>query len=205
MVFNELKIYLPKFLSDESEKVLYDEIKGFIKNSLNNRYYTTKLNDEHIIYQGDGLFELPIYDHGDKTTKKSRSIVISNTCDIDIANKRPLPINISFCPLIRLSKYKNLLLNKSGKTIEQVESHIDSIKRQEITQMFFLPKNDKLEEDSIALLDRPNNFINEQIERNNLNSSRIFTLSDFGAYLFLLKLSIHFTRIQDNVDRGTTH
>jgi hypothetical protein len=31
----------------------------------------------------------------------------------------------------------------------------------------------------------------------------LFTLSNFGFYLYLLKLSIHFTRIQEKIDRST--
>ena len=42
---------------------------------------------------------------------------------------------------------------------------------------------------------------NTLIERDKINYNRIFTLSDYGAYLFLLKLSIHFTRVQDKVER----
>jgi len=58
MVFNELKIYLPKFLSAESQKELYNEIKEFVNKSLQNRYYTSKLAEFPTIFQGDGLFSI---------------------------------------------------------------------------------------------------------------------------------------------------
>mgnify|MGYP006347031977 CR=1 FL=1 len=32
--------------------------------------------------------------------------------------------------------------------------------------------------------------------------NRIFTLSNFGFYLFLLKISYHFTRVKERIDRN---
>ena len=55
--------------------------------------------------------------------------------------------------------------------------------------------------ESIVFLDRVNNIPSKFIVRTTVPQKRIFTLSDYGAYLFLLKLSIHFTRIKDNVER----
>ena len=83
----------------------------------------------------------------------------------------------------------------------QITDHINAIKKQEITQIFYLPKFDGKLEESIVFLDRVNNMPNTLIERDKISSNRIFTLSDYGAYLFLLKLSIHFTRVQDKVER----
>lgn len=146
MMFNELKIYLPKFLSAESEKNLYDEIRGFINNSLKNRYYTSNLSNQSIVFQGDGIFDLPFYNNSDGLVKSVNCMVISNTCDIDISNKRSLPTHISYCPIIMLSKYKDILIKNSSKTQEQIDDHISAIRRQEVTQMFYLPKNNKLKE-----------------------------------------------------------
>lgn len=37
----------------------------------------------------------------------------------------------------------------------------------------------------------------------NMCGNKLFTLSNFGLYLFLFKLSVHFTRIQERIDRTT--
>jgi hypothetical protein len=204
MNFEEIKLYLPKFLSAEAERELLHEMRNFISGTLKNRYYSSFLEKNPIIYQGDGFFNLPLYDYDENKIKHTKSVVLSNTCDVDMENPRKFPIFITHCPLINLSKYK-AHLERSSITNEQIESHITSIKNQEVTQMFYLPKNQILEDDSIALLDRSFSSPNNLIDRNNLQSNRIFSLSDFGAYLFILKLSIHFTRIQDKVERGATH
>ncbi|NJW54857.1 hypothetical protein, partial [Salinimicrobium oceani] len=133
--------------------------------------------------------------------KPAKSIILSNTCDIDPANKRNFPSRIVYAPIIELDKYRKTILSNSKKNPQQIESHIDASKKQEITQVFYVPSlGDKLK-DSIVFLDRVCNLPNEAVEREKVTERRVFTLSDYGSYLFLLKLSIHFTRIQDQVER----
>jgi len=133
--------------------------------------------------------------------KPAPTIILSNTCDIALDNKRNFPSQIVYSPIFNLEKYRQLLIGSSKKTVEQIDAHIASIKRQEPTQIFFLPKLDGKLDESIVFLDRVNNLPSKFIDRKTVPQKRIFTLSDYGAYLFLLKLSIHFTRIKDNVER----
>jgi hypothetical protein len=200
MNFDDFKLYLPKYLSADSEKELFEGLKNFPTN-IDARLYTTYLKDEEIIYQGDGIKEMLVINLPTIEAKPVNSMIISNTCDIDLANKRMFSSNIIYCPIIKLSKYQDLLKSKSGKTEKQINSHITAIKNQEITQVFFLPNGNGIIEESIVFLDRINHISNDYISREKLSNDRIFTLSDYGAYLFLLKLSIHFTRIQDKVER----
>ena len=200
MNFDEVKIYLPKFLSEESDRVLFNGLIDFPEN-IDERLYTTYLNDTRIIYQGDGLNNLLVVNLPKPEVKPAPSIILSNTCDIDLQNERNFPSQIVYAPIFSLDKYKLTLLKNSKKSKEQIVDHINAIKRQEITQIFFLPKFDGKLEESIVFFDRVNNMPNTLIERDKITTNRIFTLSDYGAYLFLLKLSIHFTRVQDKVER----
>lgn len=202
MNIDEIKIYLPKFLSAESDRELFKGLKDFPEN-IDERLYTTYLHDNKIIYQGDGLNNLLVVNLPKTEIKPVPSIILSNTCDIDLQNERNFPSQIVYAPIFSLEKYKQTLLNNSKKTEGQITDHINAIKKQEITQIFYLPKFERKLEDSIVFLDRVNNMPNNLIERENIVSQRIFTLSNYGAYLFLLKLSIHFTRIQDKVDRSS--
>lgn len=52
--FEEIKDYLPKYLTPESEKTLFEEVKRFPEN-IDSRLYTNYLKDENIIFQGDGI------------------------------------------------------------------------------------------------------------------------------------------------------
>ncbi|URW79090.1 hypothetical protein [Xiashengella succiniciproducens] len=200
MNLDEIKIYLPKFLSAESDRELFKGLKDFPDN-IDERLYTTYLHDTKIIYQGDGLNNLLVVNLPKSEIKPVPGIILSNTCDIDLQNERNFPSQIVYAPIFSLEKYRQTLLNNSKKTKEQITDHINAIKKQEITQIFYLPKFDGKLEESIVFLDRVNNMPNTLIERDKISSNRIFTLSDYGAYLFLLKLSIHFTRVQDKVER----
>ena len=50
---DELKKYLPKYLSEENYKTLLAELKSFPYN-IDGRMYTSML-DKNVIFQGDGL------------------------------------------------------------------------------------------------------------------------------------------------------
>lgn len=68
--------------------------------------------------------------------------------------------------------------------------------------MFYLPNISGLGEEAIALLDRITNCDLQKLDLDRLMESRLFTLSDYGFYIFLFKLSIHLTRIREGVSRS---
>ncbi|MFP4663793.1 MAG: hypothetical protein ACLFM1_05150 [Bacteroidales bacterium] len=200
MIFDDIKIYLPKFLSEESDSELFQGLKDFPDN-IDSRIYTNYLKQSKIIFQGDGLRDMLVFNLPDTKIKPAPAIVFSNTCDIDTSHKRNFPSQIVYAPIFNLNKYRDKLIKQSEKSEQQINSHIEAIKKQWITQVFFLPKLQGIIEDSIVFLDRVCNCPNDFIKRKNIDKHKLFILCDYGAYLFLLKLSIHFTRIQDKVER----
>lgn len=204
MKLEDFKLYLPKFLSAESDKELFDGLRNF-PNNIDSRIYTNYLTDSHIIYQGDGIDDMLFINLPKPDIKPIPSMILSNTCDIDLANVRNFPSQVVYAPIFNLRKYQEALYANSSKAKDQINSHIDALKNQEITQIFYLPKVENKIDDSIVFFDRVCNFPNKLISRENLKEKRLFTLSDYGSYLFLLKLSIHFTRIQDKVERKSVN
>lgn len=200
MNFDNFELYLPKYLSADSEKDLFQALKDFPKN-IDSRVYTSYLQDTSTIYQGDGLKNMYVSNFPETTIKKLQCIVLSNTCDIAVENIRSFPSQIVYAPILNLRKYENTIRQKTDKSDEQIDAHIQAIKQQRITQIFYLPAIEGKLEESLVFLDRINNCPNSLVDRDQLQNNRIFTLSDFGAYLFLFKISLHFTRIQDKVDR----
>lgn len=197
---SELKIYLPKFLSAESFNLLLNGLKDFPEN-IDSRMYTTFLKGEKNIFQGDCLDGLHIVNIETLQKKNVRGIILSNTCDIDPANQRLLPASIVFAPLIGLSPYIDIL-KKGGLSEEKLTSHISSLKRQSTTHMLYLPSfADKLEE-SVVFLDKIHSIPARMIDLEEIDNQRVVSLSDYGSYMFLFKISMHFTRIQDKVERG---
>lgn len=196
----DIKIYLPKYLSAESQRELFNALRDF-PNNLDERFYTEFLKEERVIFQGDGIKDLIAVDLPNTEIKKIEGIILSNTCDTDPSNKRNFNSQIIYAPIITLKKYETALSEQSKKTSLEINDHIRDIKRQFITQILYLPQFISVIEESIVFLDRIYNIRNDYIPRNNLKALRLFSLSDYGNYLFLLKLSIHFSRIQDKVER----
>jgi len=199
-IFDDIKIYLPKYLSDEDAKRLFSEIQGF-PNNLDDRLYSNYLEQEDIIFQGDGLKNFTVVNLPARSFFDAIVMIFSNTCDTDSANKRFFPSNICYAPLFSLESYKQELLEEKIKNAESILSHVEDIKRQRITQILFLPQGAKLPEDCIVFLDRITHCDNNAIPRENISQQKIFILGDYGFYLFLIKLSIHFTRVQEQVHR----
>jgi len=200
-IFNDIKTYLPQYLSDKDKDVMLRELSKFPDN-LDSRLYTNYLDSEKFILQGDCLVGFTVVNLPEKIFYESPAIIFSNTCDIDLSNKRHfLNSQICYAPIFSFNAYIQKIKDEKIKDEVSINSHIADIKKQRITQILFLPKGHRLPEDCIVFLDRLNNCSNKTISRENLKTKRLFVLSDYGFYLFLIKLSIHFTRIQEKVIR----
>lgn len=196
----DIELYLPKYLSPEIEEKLFQDLIRFPDN-IDDRIYTSYGIDPNIIFQGDGLKDLLVINLPDTTIKKVPSMVLSNTCDIDPENKRKFQSNIIYSPIMRLEAYRKRLLDNGMYGPESIESHLDTIRKQKITQIFYLPIGRQLKYEAMIFFDRLVSCDNESIDRENLEDKRLFTLSQYGHYLFLYKLSIHFTRIMEGIER----
>jgi hypothetical protein len=199
-IFDDIKTFLPKYLSEEDSKRLFDELKDFPKN-IDKRFYTTYLDNQDIIFQGDGLKDFTVINLPNEKFYKSPITVFSNTCDTDEENSRLFPSQLVYAPIFSLKSYQSKILAEGLKDEKSINNHIEDIKKQKITQMLYLPKGAKLPEDCIVFLDRVLHCDNKSVPRKEISKQKIFVLSNYGFYLFLIKLSIHFTRIQEKVDR----
>lgn len=190
--------YLPKYLSEPSWDEIKEQLRKFPTDGTKDTVYTCKLSDCEQIFQGDGIAEIPYYDPISENIMPANVMVLSNTCDISLENKRFESLNVCVAPLFNLEKYRNRLLSSKKFTVTQIDSHIEKIRKQMVTHVVYLPKNSKMQYDAIVRLDKICSVDRRKIS----NKNRLFTLSDYGLYLFLLKLSIHFTRIRERIDRN---
>lgn len=202
--FDEIRKHLPQYLSSTSQNGLFKDLKEFPDN-IDQRLFSPKLLDHDLIYQGDGIEGLTVSNFPSTETRDLPAIVFSNTCDVNPENKRFFSSRIVYSPMFKLDKYKHMLIEEfvdtSEHTLEAINNHIEAIKKQLITQIMFLPKGCKLQDDSIVFLDRVNNYPLGEMSVEDVKRKKLFVLSNYGLYIFLIKLSIHFTRIQENVDR----
>lgn len=195
------RTFLPKYLSAEAQEDLFAELSQFP--SVNNRrIYTSRLEGEPMVFQGDGLASLLVADLPQQRFGRSRVMVLSNTCDLSPDNKRLLGPRMIYCPIVSFQRYRQTI-EKQGDRVGSANliGHLDAIRMQRNSSTFFLPENDRLGEDAIAMLDRINNCDARSVPVDDLMATRLFTLSDYGLYLFLFKLSVHLTRIREGVSR----
>lgn len=194
-IFEQIRLFLPKYLTPQQANDLYSELSKFPENK---SFYLNGPELKNELLQGDGWRGFVALNFSSSERKVVSGVVLSNSCDVSLDNPRPLPGNVVFAPLIRLSKYV-AQLGKAGKSREQVAAVVESIRKQRVTSIFFFPDAPGVGEDAIAVLDD----IHVHPLRDFVGSSptSLFTLNQVAFYLFLMKLSIHFCRFQEGVRR----
>jgi len=166
------------------------------------KFYAVYKDYENNILQGDGLTDLKFIKLPNEKVSTGRGIVISNSCDIEQENKRKFPSRIIYAPLIKLSAYEAMLRSaKKGKqslyTKDEVDLHMDDIRKQRIGQIFYLPSGKELKEEALLFFDDLCTSDNSSISRDNLAETRVFSLSAYGWHIFLERLAHFFTKLSD--------
>jgi hypothetical protein len=163
------------------------------------QYYLLDRFEQEML-QGDGWTRLLIrnFETGEKIF--INAVVLSNTCDVDPENKRDLPVNIIFAPLVSVGAYINRLV-RAGLPRPSIDTKIAAMRRQEVTNIFHVPAGGGLDSEHIVLLGDIHSMP-AKIYEEETTKSKIFTLSQAGFYLFILKLSIHFCRFHENLVRA---
>lgn len=207
---DDLDKILPDYLVENDKSRLKDSLKQFLSENRGNEInYTDFYKSYNHMYfmQSDLLREIRMSLWNDEKAVfdkvYSDALVISNTCDISIENKHEL--NSKQCllaPLVDFKEYQNDLI-KSGYSKKKLEQFTTAIKGQLVTNIFYLPFFHGERKEYIVMLDNifwfPSKELNLYIEK--IEENRISSLSYFGYYLFVLKLSYHLCRLPEQCDR----
>ncbi|MGR3498800.1 MAG: hypothetical protein ACU0E9_07900 [Limimaricola soesokkakensis] len=195
-----LQRHIQHYLTAEDRKVLVEELEAISKGGQAGYFLSDYNNDfKNDMLQGDGWtgFQILTFEKGER--RSVRGIVLSNSCDVDPSNARDLSSHVTFAPLFRLSKIRSLLL-ESGLAEDRVDEKIAAIRSQKTTTIFFLPAGGPLEEDYVVRLDLAHSMP-VSAHQAAQGRSKIFTLSNTGFYMLVFKLSVHFCRLHENVNR----
>jgi hypothetical protein len=196
-----LQQQIPYYLTaDPAHKLLLTEIKS-LSEGADKGYFIPKKNDAYAteMLQGDGWagFQVLSFTSGDR--KMIRGIVLSNSCDVSPENERVLPLRVTFAPIMKLNNLRTRFMER-GIRSEQIDQRLQAIRSQSVTNMFYLPADGPLDEEYVALLEDLHSM---PIAAHQLAAGKLFTLSMVGFYLFVFKLSVHFCRLHENVDRSS--
>ena len=193
MDLDSLQSQVPVYLTDPQKAKLAKELASYEDGN----YFSEKPTELYL--QGDIWEGFSIASTKTGEIKKIVGLTISNSCDISLENERYIPSKIAFCPIMKLQSLIDLL-ERSGKTNDQIQSIVQDIKKQNITTFFYIPSGGGLEEDYVANF---NDIYNEPSRQflENKNSKRISRFGQLGHYLLLFKISLHFCRFGENVYR----
>lgn len=193
----ELEKVFPIYLSDVSKMKLAESLRHW---DAGQNFHAGDWQGPEQPIQGDGYSTFTLFDFESGDRREVSAIVLSNTCDIDTSNESLRRRNVLFAPIMPLASYRQMLISEKIPA-SRVEAHIDAVKRQEKSDLFFIPSFGSLPE-CIAVLDD----VHAQPLHDFLGPSkeprRLFRLSNFGFYFFLMKLSIHLTRFGEKLDRA---
>jgi hypothetical protein len=194
----DFKTYLPSHLSAEGKEELFKRLKDF---PLDRQFYTQHPDVLAVDspMQGDGWRGFVAIEFHTLARKIVSGIVLSNSCDVDPTNARDLPVRVLFAPLISIAKYIELLSGQAGRSQDDIQNILASVRQQKTTSIFYLPPLPGNDEELMILLDDVHShpladFL--QTER-----SRLFRLNMYGFYLFAFKLSLHLMRLHEGIDR----
>jgi hypothetical protein len=185
---------LPYYLTQGKKEALTQAIRDFP----NCNYYVSGLDKD--LLQGDGWNSVEVVSFQNGERAKIHGIMLSNSCDVDEKNNRDRSPLITFAPLISKNSFVDLL-KKIGKSANQIQTKLNAIENQEITSIFYLPKGGMLEQAHLALLDDLHTIPLQHFKQTS-ERTKLFTFSQVGFYIFIMKVSIHFCRMQEEIDRG---
>jgi hypothetical protein len=195
MVTDNIAQHVPRYLTPAQQSDLVEQLRDFHQRQLYSALYPTE------ILQGDCWTDFQLFESASGRPEAAAGIIFSNSCDIDATNNRSLPPKLVFAPLIRLDLYEAKLREAGTLKAEQIDSTLKSIRKKEITSLFYLPKGGDLPSEAIAILDdvhsMPLGSFTESESRR-----KLVTLNQLGFYLFVLKLSIHFCRFFEGISRA---
>lgn len=195
-----LQRQIPYYLTSKDRQVLVNELKAISRGGTAD-YFLGQTRDafKSDMLQGDGWrgFQLFMFDTGKR--RSVQGLVISNSCDVDPNNRRDLPARVIFAPLVKLATYEALLGKRNIKQ-RKIDEKLAAIRAQKTSNLFFLPSGGPLADDHIVRFDDAHSM---PVAAHSAVTDRekLFTLSNTGFYMLVLKQSIHFCRLQEKVNR----
>lgn len=104
--FEKISTFLPKYLSPSESRELFEALSSYP--DIGNHYLTPNALSDDLL-QGDGWagFEFVEFEICQRKSVEGR--ILSNSCDVDVANFRASEKRILFAPLIPLDGYASLL------------------------------------------------------------------------------------------------
>ena len=211
MSFDEISLerFVPDFLQSNTRDRIKTGLKDFFHSESNEREknYTGfyAMGAPSYLMQSDVFASVKAIDWDYSTDNYVNcyfhSMLLSNTCDLSVENIRNTNIKQAvFAPMIPVEEVLKDMRQELKE--EQTKSFYQALRRQEHSNLFYIPPNHVNGKDYIVFLDKtfwqPVTALKNITE--NVKTERVLSLSNWAFYLFLLKLSYHLCRQPEGPD-----
>lgn len=184
-------IHQANIILPEHKECFIKQLKKF-PDGIEKWLYSESIIHSDSLCQGDILHNLPtclIDEDGETIGAEDCVALISNICDMQPGRKEFVIVS----PIVIFDEFKN----SSISTGKEVTDLLYDIRKNRIFSYFYLPPKNNLPESFIdfsKMISVSNNYINK-IKRN-APERFLLSLSPYGFYLFLIKLTFHLARME---------
>jgi hypothetical protein len=197
----DLREQIPFYLTSPTDQADFINALEALISGASKGYF---INDQFDPYksellQGDAWKGFQLFSFSRGTRSSVKGVVLSNSCDISLDNKRSVPPKVVFAPIIKLAGIEKRFVDAKLEDV-QVKAKLDAIRKQSVTSLFYLPHDGALDCEYVVLLDDVHSMPIDAFA-GEAETEKLFTLSMAGFWLFLFKLSLHFCRLKENVAR----
>jgi len=194
----DLTTGLPAYLTAADQAAIARSLRDFAQSQRLAGFYYPTSDPEPL--QGDIWAHINVFNYVTGERKRVRALLVSNSCDITAGNERILPAKVTVATVIPMDAYKQLLL-QNGLSDQRVNDHLKQVRAQAVTNLFYLPECADIGREHIALLSDLHSLPMQAMAEDS-PKLRLASLSQTAFYLLLFKLSVHFCRFLEGVDRG---
>ncbi len=129
MQLDDIREFLPKYLSSAAEHDLFDCLKDF--DSSQKRMYAAVCCEPAELLQGDIVSGLPMVFLPDTTLKDAPALVLSNSCDNASTNERVDEARVTYCPIFKVFALLEAWTVAAGRN--KVDAYLESLRRQRVS------------------------------------------------------------------------
>jgi len=161
-------------------------------------YYAREIYDFPL--QGDTFdgAPFPFVEQAAFELRHTRVMLLTNTCDASAENARTSPVRVTIAPLVRIQRWREVSLSE-GVSATGFESKLKALKAHKVSTALYLPAGAGLESESVVFFDRIQSM--PIVTFDAASPRRLATLSNQAFWLLTIKLTIHFSRLQEGVSR----
>jgi hypothetical protein len=185
--------HIPKAIPKDIKDMLLAAFGKDEIGKIHNNFYTN--TSEHDFFQGNAINNAMFVSLPNRKIADHPVLVLSNPCDTDLRNEHNRFPKITYCAVKSFSGFKDNLEQHSGMSVDEINSYMENVKAQLVSDLLYLPIGSGAAEERVAIFSETASCdLGHYIKNQPIVTTR---LAQKAYYLLLTKISIHFLRFGD--------